>query len=123
MAEFTDLDDVSVNHCFKLWTRSSDEVLARLCRGLLFRGLYKTIDLSHVTDAEVARLLVAKAQAAVNAAGGEVSYDLFYDDSTLDNDRIASNRSAILRSVIEALEPHKLVLARASDQPPAPLPF
>ena len=80
MAEFTDLDDVSVNHCFKLWTRSSDEVLARLCRGLLFRGLYKTIDLSHVTDPQAARELVAKAQASVTAAGGEVSYDLFYDE-------------------------------------------
>jgi len=76
MAEFTDLDDVSVNHCFKLWTRSDDEVLARLCRGLLFRGLYKTIDLTHVTDP--ARR-VTTAEAAVTAAGGEVAYDLFYD--------------------------------------------
>jgi HD superfamily phosphohydrolase len=80
VAEFTDLDDVSVNHCFKLWTRSGDEVLARLCRGLLFRGLYKTIDISHVTDGEQAKGLVARAQAAVTAAGGEASYDLFYDE-------------------------------------------
>lgn len=80
MAEFTDLDDVSVNHCFKLWTRSGDEVLARLCRGLLFRGLYKTIDLSHVTDAQAARDLLARAEAAVTAAGGEANYDLFYDE-------------------------------------------
>jgi HD superfamily phosphohydrolase len=80
MAEFTDLDDVSVNHCFKLWTRSNDEVLARLCRGLLFRGLYKTIDISHVTDATAARALVARAEAAVTAAGGDANYDLFYDE-------------------------------------------
>jgi HD superfamily phosphohydrolase len=77
MPEFTDLDDVSVNHCFKLWTRSDDEVLARLCRGLLFRGLYKTIDLSQV--ANVAEAL-ARAEAAVTAAGGEAAYDLFYDE-------------------------------------------
>jgi small-conductance mechanosensitive channel len=61
---------------------------------------------------------------ALSGAGaGALAYDLVYDDSTLDNDRIANNRSAILRSLIEALAPHKLVLARASDQPPAPLPF
>jgi small-conductance mechanosensitive channel len=61
---------------------------------------------------------------ALSGAGaGALAYDLVYDDSTLDNDRIANNRSAILRSLIEGLAPHKLVLARASDQPPAPLPF
>ncbi len=57
------------------------------------------------------------------AGAGALAYDLVYDDSTLDNDRIATNRSAILRTLIEALEPHKLKLARASDLPPAPLPF
>jgi HD superfamily phosphohydrolase len=80
MAEFTDLDDVSVNHCFKLWTRSSDEVLARLCRGLLFRGLFKTIELSQARDSSEAERLVKKAEAAVTAAGGEANYDLFYDE-------------------------------------------
>jgi small-conductance mechanosensitive channel len=64
------------------------------------------------------------ARCALSGAGaGALAFDLVYDDSTLDNDRIASNRSAILRSLIEALAPHKLTLARASDQPPAPLPF
>jgi small-conductance mechanosensitive channel len=57
------------------------------------------------------------------AGAGALTYDLVYDDSTLDNDRIAANRSAILRSLIEQLAAHKLVLARASDQAPAPLPF
>jgi small-conductance mechanosensitive channel len=57
------------------------------------------------------------------AGAGALAYDFVYDDSTLDNDRIARNRSAILRSLIEQLAVHELVLARASDQPPAPLPF
>jgi small-conductance mechanosensitive channel len=57
------------------------------------------------------------------AGAGAFAYDLVYDDSSKDNDVLARNRSAILRSLIEALEPHKLVLARASDQPTAPLPF
>ena len=61
---------------------------------------------------------------ALSGAGtGALAYDLVYDDSALDNDRIANNRSAILRALIEALGPHQLKLARASDQPPAPLPF
>jgi small-conductance mechanosensitive channel len=61
---------------------------------------------------------------ALSGAGaGALAYDLVYDDSTLDNDKIAANRSAILKSLIEALAPHELVLARASDQAPAPLPF
>jgi HD superfamily phosphohydrolase len=79
-AEYTDLDDVSVIHSFKLWTRCDDAVLARLCRGLLFRGLYKTIDLSHIATADQAAALYTKAQAAVAASGGEPTYDLFYDE-------------------------------------------
>jgi small-conductance mechanosensitive channel len=57
------------------------------------------------------------------AGAGAFAYDLVYDDTSRDNDVLARNRSAILRSLIEALGPHKLTLARASDQPPAPLPF
>ena len=47
IAEFRDLDDVSVQHCFKLWTKVEDPLLAGLCSGLLYRNLYKTIDLTH----------------------------------------------------------------------------
>ena len=57
------------------------------------------------------------------AGAGALAYELVYDDSALDNDRLALNRSAILRSLIEALAPHRLELVRASDQPTAPLPF
>jgi small-conductance mechanosensitive channel len=57
------------------------------------------------------------------AGAGAFAYDLVYDDTNRDNDTLARNRSAILRSLIEQLAKHKLFLARASDQPPAPLPF
>jgi small-conductance mechanosensitive channel len=57
------------------------------------------------------------------AGAGGLAYDLVYDDSSLDNDRIARNRSAVLRALIERLAADKLELVRASDQPPAPLPF
>ena len=61
---------------------------------------------------------------ALSGAGaGALAYELVYDDSALDNDRLALNRSAILRSLIEGLAPHRLELVRASDQPTAPLPF
>jgi small-conductance mechanosensitive channel len=57
------------------------------------------------------------------SGAGAFAYDLVYDDTSRDNDTLARNRSAILRSLIEQLGTHKLTLARASDQPPAPLPF
>jgi small-conductance mechanosensitive channel len=61
--------------------------------------------------------------ALAGAGGGGLTFDLVYDDSTRDNDLMAANRSAILRSLIETLGTHKLQLVRASDQPTAPLPF
>jgi len=61
--------------------------------------------------------------ALAGAGGGGLAFDLVYDDSTRDSDRLAANRAAILRSLIEALHPLRLTLTRASDQPPAPLPF
>ncbi|MGH7215457.1 MAG: hypothetical protein ACREIT_11895, partial [Tepidisphaeraceae bacterium] len=67
-------------HCFKLWATSCDEILAGLCRGLLFRGLYKTIDLTHVADEAMVRERVAAAERAVAAAGGEPAYEMFYDE-------------------------------------------
>ena len=80
MDEFRDLDDIAVWHCFKLWTNASDPVLAGLCKGLLFRGLFKTIDVTHRLTAEQAKEAVKKGEAAINEAGGEAKYDLFYDE-------------------------------------------
>ena len=61
--------------------------------------------------------------ALAGAGGGGLAFDLVYDDSTRDSDKLAADRAAILRALIEALQGHKLQLARASDQAPAPLPF
>jgi hypothetical protein len=61
--------------------------------------------------------------ALTGAGGGALTFDLVYDDSTLDNDKIATNRAAVLRALIEGLETQKLHLVRASDQQTAPLPF
>lgn len=77
--EFTDLDDISVTHCFKLWTRAEDPILAGLCRGLLFRELFKTRDVSSLSPEE-ARAEVKRAERAIEAAGGDPAYDLFYDE-------------------------------------------
>jgi len=57
------------------------------------------------------------------AGGGGLAFDLVYDDSTRDSDKLAADRAAILRSLIEALGTRKLQLLRASDQQTAPLPF
>lgn len=77
--EFTDLDDISVMHCFKLWTKSQDAILASLCTGLLFRNLYKTIDLTADTPEQAARKLAAVVE-ALNSAGAETAYEMFYDE-------------------------------------------
>jgi len=79
-AEFTELDDVSMLECFKTWTGADDAPLASLCRGLLYRRLFKTVDLSSVAPPERAKEIVAAAQAAVAKAGGDPAYDLFYDE-------------------------------------------
>ncbi len=79
MSEFAELDDVSVLHCFKTWTSSEDLVLAHLCQGLLYRRLYKSIDLSHVDDA-TAHHVTDLATDAVARAGGDPAYDLFFDE-------------------------------------------
>ena len=80
MGEFNDLDDVSVLHCFKLWTHGEDPVLAGLCGGLLFRRVFKTIDLSHVTDLTQLNQMRRAAGEAVSRDGGDADYDLFYDE-------------------------------------------
>ncbi len=77
--EFTELDDISMLHSFKIWTGCDDPPLAALCRGLLFRQLFKVIDLSAL-DEPAARQAVASAQHAIAAAGGDPAYDCFYDE-------------------------------------------
>ena len=77
--EFTELDDVSVLHCFKLWTRAEDVPLAGLCRGLLYRRVFKTIDLSEWSEDE-AKVRIAAVEQAITAAGGDARYDAFVDE-------------------------------------------
>ncbi|HQY88468.1 MAG TPA: HD domain-containing protein, partial [Tepidisphaeraceae bacterium] len=76
--DFVDLDDVSLMQCFKVWARSNeDRALAMLSRGLLFRKLFKSIDVTHDSDANQA--FVRAAQAVLNA-GGDPEYDIFLDE-------------------------------------------
>lgn len=79
-AEFTELDDVSMLQCFKIWANADDAPLAAICKGLLYRRLFKTIDLTHIESAERARSVVSFAERAIQAAGGDAAYDLFYDE-------------------------------------------
>lgn len=79
MEEFIELDDISVMHCFKLWTNASDPTLAALCRGILYRRIFKTIDLSRI-EPDRAALMAQAAQHAINQAGGEAAYEMFYDE-------------------------------------------
>lgn len=79
-AGFTDLDDVSMLQCFKLWMAADDAPLAGLCEGLLYRRLFKTIELPQVESTERVREMVSAAGKAVESAGGDATYDLFYDE-------------------------------------------
>ncbi len=79
IGQFTDLDDVAINYCFKIWAQGDDAVLARICHGLMFRKVYKTIDLSGM-DAADARAAFERAAEAVQSAGGDRNYDLFLDE-------------------------------------------
>jgi len=80
MRQFTELDDVSVLHCFKLWVASSDKILSRLCHGLLYREVYKTIDLSRLNDPQRVREIATKAERAIADEGGEPEYEMFLDE-------------------------------------------
>ena len=79
MAEFLDLDDAAVMQCLKVWADGPDAGLARLCDGLLFRRLFKTIDLAGHPDPPAA---VAAAGRAIEMAGGDSAAALFYDELT-----------------------------------------
>jgi uncharacterized protein len=80
LAEFTALDDVSLMQCLKIWTSANDPVLAQLCHGLLYRRLYKTIDLTPIDDPAKLQSAIDRATQAVTTAGGDPDYHLFYDE-------------------------------------------
>jgi hypothetical protein len=63
-----------------VWQGSDDPALAGLCRGLLFRRVYKTIDLTHAGDRAQAQRAADAATDAVAKAGGDPAYDVFYDE-------------------------------------------
>ena len=54
---------------------------------------------------------------------GGLAHELVYDDRARDNDRIARNRSAILRALVGRLAEQKLELVQASSVPPPLAPF
>jgi small-conductance mechanosensitive channel len=57
------------------------------------------------------------------AGAGALAFELVYDDATSNSEKLAEDKSRILRSLVEQLGAAKLQLVRASEQPPAPLPF
>jgi hypothetical protein len=94
-AEFNDLDDVSIMHCFKVWADGDDPTLAELCRGLLFRKLFKVIDVSALEEAK-AQEAFSIASEVVKKAGGEVDYEIFLDEPARDGDESFESADAIL---------------------------
>ncbi len=103
--EFIELDDISVLHCFKIWMSGDDALLASLCRGLLFRSLFKSIDLTPFDAEKVAQIRTGAAQ-AIQQAGGEPAYEMFYDEpsDTPYDDHTGSNQIMILDATGELVE-------------------
>ncbi|MDP9175414.1 MAG: HD domain-containing protein [Planctomycetota bacterium] len=77
--EFTSLDDISIQHCLRVWASVEDKVLSGLCAGLLYRRLFRTIDLSAIIDPAQEKRVLDAAEKSVVDAGGDVAYDMFYD--------------------------------------------
>jgi hypothetical protein len=78
--EFLELDDVSVQHAFKIWSKSSDPILADLCGGLLMRRVFKTIDLTAIDDRARIDRIISAAGAAIESAGGSREFEMCYDE-------------------------------------------
>lgn len=78
IAEFADFDDVSITQCFKTWRHEGDMQLARLCTGLLFRRLYKSVEVTDV-DSEKISTVLAIAHDVIKQAGGDPAFELFFD--------------------------------------------
>src|SRR5439155_3937483 len=56
--------------------------LAMLCRGLLYRIVFKTIDLSRFQDPKDARAAVTAVERYVAENGGEPGYEMFVDQAS-----------------------------------------
>jgi HD superfamily phosphohydrolase len=80
--QFNDLDDIAVMHCFKIWSHGEDALLATLCRGLLFREVYKSFDLSHIDDPLHVRKIITAVERLIADGGGEPGYEMFDDQAS-----------------------------------------
>ncbi|MBC7782363.1 MAG: HD domain-containing protein [Burkholderiales bacterium] len=100
MEEFSELDDIAVMHCFKVWSRSDDHTLASLSHGLLYRRLFKTIDLTRVIDPARLEAIVAKSESVINSAGGESAYAMFYDQPNDTPYKITSPQHAAASEIV-----------------------
>src|SRR4051812_18256446 len=116
MEEFVELDDISVMHCFKIWTDSTDPMLAALCRGILYRRIFKTIALSRV-EPDRATAMARAAENAINSAGGDSTYEMFYDEITDTPYEIYVPDSANAASEILVCDPDGKVTEFASISP------
>jgi small-conductance mechanosensitive channel len=85
----------------------------------------KLTGLPDVAEAAVATRTTCKLVrcAASGVGSGGIAFELVYDDRSLDNNKNAENRSAVLIELIERLRAEKVDLVRASDISPPLAPF
>jgi HD superfamily phosphohydrolase len=80
LEDFTDLDDIALTNWLKVWTGCQDPLLSRICHGILYRKLYKTVDLTFIADPARIDAIRRAADEKITAVGGDAEYDLFYDE-------------------------------------------
>jgi HD superfamily phosphohydrolase len=117
--QFLDLDDVSVMHCFKVWAKEDDALLARLSRALLYRRLYRVIELPVETSPEEVSAAMQRVREAIIRRGGDGDYEVFYDQpSNAPYDAEGQNSHA--REIAVVLENRQVVpLTQISALPEA----
>jgi HD superfamily phosphohydrolase len=76
---FASLDDTDIMAAVKVWATHSDPVLAKLCRDLVYRDLYKVDITNEPPDKQFIAALTAKAVKKYGITEHEASYFVFED--------------------------------------------
>ncbi len=82
LAQFSKLDDQDIYAAIKVWTDSEDVILARLCKMLTARNLYKIEIGNEPTDPKRVEELSDKISAKLNLDQNDLSYFIFTDTIT-----------------------------------------
>ena len=81
---FATLDDTDIMAAIKVWATHSDPILAKLCRDMIYRDLYKVDITNEAPDKEFIARLTRQAMTKYQVSEHEASYFVF-DDTVRNN--------------------------------------